>query len=205
MAERLAEWEKQAAECERQDAPKRKLAEELHRPHGLFEQALPSNALQERILFRWDGKYIERALRHDLMIRAEHMFRDTAAVANKAPKPPTSTKLTGSSHEGEYLDPVKQGRPISRKRTGDQLRRSREVHSECDPALDFLGWSGHDWADRTHGRVSRSAVDRILNGETKRMRPSTRSALFGVMKKELESHGRLDLLMTSPRWTERPR
>jgi hypothetical protein len=200
MPERLAEWEKQVKECVRQDAPRRKAAEEIYRPHGVFEQAMPANTLTDRICFRSERKFIERTLRHDLMSRAERLLLDVR-VTNKGRQIPMSTKAPSSSSRGERTAPIKLGRPLQGKRPAPRIRRSREVHAECDAAMQFLGWSAHNWADRTNGCVKHSAIDRLLNGRTKRMRRLSRRALFDVMKEELTRRGRLDLLMTSPRWT----
>jgi hypothetical protein len=202
MPERLAEWEKQVKECVRQDAPRRKAAEEIYRPHGLYEQAMAPNTLLDRIQFRHEAKYIERNLRHDLMSRAERLLLDDVRVTNEGRQIPMSPKAPSSSSRGERTAPIKLGRPLQRKWSAAQIRRSREVHAECDAAIQFLGWSAHDWANRTNGSVSHTTVDRIFNGRTKRPQPSTRRALLDAMKEELQKRGRLDLLMNSPRWAE---
>jgi hypothetical protein len=199
MRETLAEWERQVMECARQDAPRRKAAEEIYRAHGVFERAMPPNTLLDRICFRSEKKYIKRTLRHDLISHAERWLLDDAPVTNEV-----SMKAPSSSRSGERTAVKKPGRPLQRKRTSAQMRRSREVHAECDPALRFLGWSAHNWADRTGGEVKHSAIDRILNGRTERMRSSTRQALFRAMQEALAKQYRLDLLMTSPRWTREP-
>jgi hypothetical protein len=201
MAERLAEWEGQVAECARQDAPRRKAAEEIYRPHGLFERALPPDVPLDRISFRSEAQYIEITLRHDLVSCAERLLLDDTPVVSEGETGPKSPDAPRRSRGGERKAPMKRGRPLNQKRPAAQIRRSRDVHAECDPALEFLGWSAHDWADRTMGKVKHSAIDRILSGETIHMRRSTRWNLLKVMEEELTKHGRKDLLMTSPRWT----
>jgi hypothetical protein len=198
MAERLAEWEMQVAEYLRRYARSRKAAEEIYRPHSLFEQGLPPNTLQDRILFRWDAKYIERTLRHDLMMRAEQLLLHDALIPNDGQQIPTTSKVASTSRK-ESIDRVKDRRPGQRQRANDRVRRSQEVHTECDGARHALNWSPHDWADKA--KVSHSAIDRIMNGRTNRIRLSTRRALFDAIKKGLEDLKRLDLLMKSSRWT----
>jgi hypothetical protein len=202
MAERLAEWEKQVAECVRHDAPRRKAAEEIYQPHGVLEQAMPQNTLLHRICFRFEREYIERTLRHDLMSHAKRLLLHEAAAGNKGRQIPVSTKKSHSSGRRGRSAPAQFGRPLQRKRSAAQIRRSKEVHAECGPAIRLLGWSAHDWANRTNGSVSHTTVDRIFNGRTKRPQPSTRRALLDAMKEELQKRGRLDLLMNSPRWAE---
>jgi hypothetical protein len=197
MSERLAEWERQVAECVRQDAPRRKVAEEIYRPHGVFEQAMPPNTILDRVCFRSEREYIDRTLRHHLMSCAERLLLDEAPVASERRQIQVPAKTFRRSVRGA---PIKLGRPLKHKRSKAQIRRSREVHAECDPARQLLGWSPHDWANATKGQVSNSTIDRIMNGQSRRMQPSTRGALFDAMKEELKKHNRLDLLMTSPRW-----
>jgi hypothetical protein len=198
MAERLAEWEKQVAECVRQDAPRRKAAEEIYGPHGLFEQAMPPATLLDRISFRSEREYIERTLRHDLMSCAERLLLGDAP-ANKGRQIPMARALSSPSVV-ERINSGKRGRSGQRRRSNDRIRRSQEVHAECDEALRSLRWSAHDWADKS--KVSHSTIDRIMNGRTKIIRSSTSGALYEAMKEGLEKLKRTDLLMKSPRWTE---
>jgi hypothetical protein len=199
MAERLEDWERQVAECVRREALARRAAEEIYRPHGLFEQAMPPNTLQDRVLFRWDGKYIERTLRHDLIIRAAGLLLNVMRTSTEGRQIPTSTRSLSRPVGVERINAVNRGRPSQRRRTNDRTRRSRELHVECDEALRSLGWSAHDWADKA--KVSHTAIDRIMNGRTNRIRPSTRKALLEAMKEELEKRKLPHLLMKSHRWS----
>ena len=193
MARRLAEWEAEVAAIARQNARSRKLTEEVYQPHGVFEQAMPPNTTQDRIAFRSEGEYIERSLRHNLLHVAESLnleyslsvgtpFALQSPKTRASAKAPTKAKL--------------QGRPMRRKRTRAQIQRSHELHSACDEALKALGWSAHDWADKTAGKVGKTAVDRILNGRTLRMRQTTAVALRDAMRKALEDTKRPELLMS---------
>jgi hypothetical protein len=200
MAERMAEWEGQVADYVRQEALGRKAAREIYRPHGVFEQAMPSNTPLDRISFRSEAEYIERTLRHDLMSIRERLLLDHARLGSKGQPMMDSSKAPQRPRRGERHGSTRRGRPLQRKRTAAQTRRSKQVHDECDPALNFLGWTAHEWADKTDGEVGHSAIDRLFNGETIRMRAPNRRALFQVMEQELTKHNRRDLLMTSPRW-----
>lgn len=197
MAERLAGWEREVAAVAKQYAQNRKATEEIYQPHGIFEQAMPARAQLDRIAFRSEVQYIESALRHHLAWVAERLLLDHPVAARKqAVLRPRKARVRS---EGEP-EPQGRGLPIQRERSRAQTRRSSELHQECDPALQFLGWSPHNWADQTDGEVGHSAVDRILSGHTASMRESTRSHLFKAMKEALRTHNRLDLLMKSPRW-----
>jgi hypothetical protein len=199
MARRLAEWEAEVAAIARQNARSRKLTEEVYQPHGVFEQAMPPNTTQDRIAFRYEGEYIARILRHDLLHVAEGLILEyQVAVGAQSIQQSSKTRALANATP----KPIRRGRPNRRKRSPAQLRRSREVHAECDPALDFLGWSAPDWADSTCGRVSPSAVVRIMNGETVYIRSSTAAHLRDALKEALAARGRLDLLMNSPRWMQ---
>jgi hypothetical protein len=76
MGERLDEWEEEIVDTVQQEAPARLAAEEIYRAHGIFEEAMPENANLDRIQFRMEGEWIERALRHDLMSHAERILLD---------------------------------------------------------------------------------------------------------------------------------
>jgi hypothetical protein len=199
--ERIAEWTGRVAERAREDAPRRKAAEEIYRPHGIFEQALPLDVLLDRVSFRSEAEYIESTLRHDLMSHAERLLLDYEAVVRESGAVLKSSDAPRSMRKSERTYPMHRGRPLHSKRSAAQIRRGREVYAECNPALQFLGWSAHDWADRTKGEVTHSTIDRIMNGRTGRMQNSTRQALHRVMEEELHKKDRMDLLMKSSRWT----
>jgi hypothetical protein len=175
------------------------LQNQVNAPHGGIERELSRHTH----LFRGSQKWLVSKLTEAAGPEVESVaFRFPEAqrrsVRFVAAGAAASESATG--RQTVHVDERSEKPRVSNRQA--KRTRSAEVHAECDSALECLGWSQHDWADQTLGKVSRSAVDRIFSGETRRIRAATRRELVDALEAGLKERGRLDLLMRSSRWAD---
>jgi hypothetical protein len=199
--EKLAQWKRQVARLQRVEAPRAKAAEEIQfRPYGLFERALAPERLQEAISFRPSIGWTEEQLGRHLTWRMEQLLLEyevkiRSTIQPESPGDPNKENRA-AAHAGVR---TRRKQLTADERASLRAKRSAEIHNDCDPALDFLDWTAHDWANAA--RVDPSTVIRLLNGRRRWLQFGTRQKLYSAMKKELDKRGRMDLLMKTPRWT----